>query len=167
MDPNPYRPPIDEDAPRPLPQDASTQRLASRGSRFGAAFVDGIIIGVLSTPAYLGDEFDLGVGAIVQAFVLTAYSVIVSCAVQIWFFRSGQSIGKRLAHIRIVEYPSGQTASVLRILALRILPFTLIAIVPWVGWAIVMIDPLFIFGGERRCLHDLIAGTKVVDVERA
>ena len=28
----------------------------------------------------------------------------------------------------------------------------------------VLVDILFIFGKERRCVHDYIAGTKVIDV---
>jgi uncharacterized RDD family membrane protein YckC len=27
-----------------------------------------------------------------------------------------------------------------------------------------LVDALWIFGDERRCLHDLIAGTTVIDV---
>lgn len=29
-----------------------------------------------------------------------------------------------------------------------------------------LIDPLFIFGRERRCLHDRLARTRVVNAER-
>jgi hypothetical protein len=34
----------------------------------------------------------------------------------------------------------------------------LLGIIPFYGF----VDVLFIFGQERRCLHDLIAGTRVV-----
>jgi hypothetical protein len=35
--------------------------------------------------------------------------------------------------------------------------------IPFVGKAVNLIDPLLIFGKEKRCLHDLIADTIVVD----
>jgi hypothetical protein len=37
--------------------------------------------------------------------------------------------------------------------------------VPCVGGLFPWIDALYIFGEERRCLHDLMAGTKVLDNE--
>ena len=123
--------------------------LASRGARLGAAVIDGIAVAVLLAPVHwlLGDSHELLAGAL---------AAIVACAVQIWFFRDGQSLGKRFMQLRIVEYDSGRTASALRIVALRILPFTLL------GPLLLLIDVLLIFGSECRCLHDLLAGTKVV-----
>jgi hypothetical protein len=35
-------------------------------------------------------------------------------------------------------------------------------LIPGVGRWMPLIEILFIFGEERRCVHDLIAGTKVV-----
>jgi len=40
----------------------------------------------------------------------------------------------------------------------------LVSQVPQVGGLIGLVDILFIFGKERRCLHDLLAGTRVVNV---
>jgi len=34
--------------------------------------------------------------------------------------------------------------------------------IPFIGNIIALVDPLMIFGDERRCLHDHIAGTKVI-----
>jgi len=47
-------------------------------------------------------------------------------------------------------------------LLLRYLPTSIVASIPIVGGLIVLVDILFIFGSEQRCIHDLIAGTKVV-----
>ncbi|MCI0409163.1 MAG: RDD family protein [Acidobacteria bacterium] len=74
--------------------------------------------------------------------------------------REGQTIGKRVMHIRIVNYDDGQTAGPGRTIWKRtILNGLLGNFIPLYG----LIDPLFIFGAERRCLHDYIAGTKVVE----
>jgi uncharacterized RDD family membrane protein YckC len=34
--------------------------------------------------------------------------------------------------------------------------------IPYVGSCIRLVDTLMIFGDERRCIHDRIAGTKVI-----
>jgi hypothetical protein len=39
-----------------------------------------------------------------------------------------------------------------------------VSLVPGIGALAVTVDDLFIFRTDRRCLHDLIAGTKVVAV---
>jgi len=38
----------------------------------------------------------------------------------------------------------------------------LISAIPVVGSFFVLIDTLLVFRADRRCVHDLIAGTKVV-----
>lgn len=39
-----------------------------------------------------------------------------------------------------------------------------IAYVPFVGGFIGLLNPLFIFGKEKRCIHDYLAGTYVIDI---
>ena len=39
-----------------------------------------------------------------------------------------------------------------------------ISAIPLVGMLFWLIDPLVIFGEERRCVHDVMAGTKVISV---
>lgn len=45
---------------------------------------------------------------------------------------------------------------------LRYLPMHIVGQVPIVGALIGFINPMFIFRADQRCLHDLIAGTRVV-----
>ena len=47
---------------------------------------------------------------------------------------------------------------------MRYFPLAVIAQIPFAGGIFSLIDCLFIFREDRRCIHDLIAGTKVVDV---
>ena len=72
---------------------------------------------------------------------------------------SGQTIGKKLLMIRIVS-ESGSLPGFLRAVVLRNWVRALLSLIPFFG----LIDVLFIFSDSRKCLHDYIAGTKVVGV---
>jgi len=77
----------------------------------------------------------------------------------------GQTIGKILLGIRIVDAKTGKLPGLLRILVRReslqlILPY----IHEVVGILYFFVDACFIFHPDRRCVHDYIAGTKVVKV---
>jgi uncharacterized RDD family membrane protein YckC len=77
---------------------------------------------------------------------------------QIYLAQYGQSIGKRMRHIRVVR-TDGSPASMARILLLRnFIPAIIGSFCGLFG----IIDALTIFGEERRCIHDLLADTKVV-----
>jgi uncharacterized RDD family membrane protein YckC len=72
----------------------------------------------------------------------------------------GQSVGKMLLKTRIVAL-DGSPASFVKAVLLRTWLFILIAQVPWAGGGSVL-GALLIFGPDRRCLHDYVAGTRVV-----
>jgi uncharacterized RDD family membrane protein YckC len=75
--------------------------------------------------------------------------------------RTGQSIGKKWLRIRIVKLdnsPVGFGDGVM----LREWITRGISFIPCVGAIISLVGYLMIFGSERRCLHDRIAGTKVI-----
>jgi uncharacterized RDD family membrane protein YckC len=63
--------------------------------------------------------------------------------------------------IRIVQI-DGERATWGRIVGLRIMPMQLLSWIPYIGGIISLVDVLFIFRANRRCLHDEIARTKVV-----
>ena len=76
--------------------------------------------------------------------------------------RRGQSVGKLLLHLRIVRAPDNSPVGFLRAFLLRgSVPF-LIEQIPLLGFAFWVVDSCFIFRHDRRCLHDLLAGTKVI-----
>ena len=82
-----------------------------------------------------------------------------------WYLIStrGQTIGKRLLNIRIVKMdgsPVGFGSGVV----LRSWSMDLIVLVPVIGPLVRLLDILFIFGQESRCIHDLIAGTRVIEL---
>jgi uncharacterized RDD family membrane protein YckC len=76
--------------------------------------------------------------------------------------RNGQTIAKKLLGIKVVRL-DGSRASVGRIFWLRNVVNTLITVVPLFGALYALLDTLWIFGEERRCLHDKIADTIVVN----
>ncbi len=72
---------------------------------------------------------------------------------------SGQTVGKKLLMVRIVS-ESGTLPGFFRAVVLRNWVRALLSMIPFFG----LIDVLFIFSESRKCLHDYIAGTKVVAV---
>jgi uncharacterized RDD family membrane protein YckC len=75
----------------------------------------------------------------------------------------GQTIGKRIVSVRIVCNDTGENPGFLKAVLLRAIVNGLIAAIPGVGAFYSLVDILFIFGNERRCIHDMIAGTRVVE----
>ncbi len=78
--------------------------------------------------------------------------------------KDSQTIGKRIVGIRIVDMDN-QILTLGKILVLRYLLIRIAAMIPFAGGLYGFVDMLFIFRQNRRCLHDLIAGTKVVKVK--
>jgi uncharacterized RDD family membrane protein YckC len=172
-DPDPYRPPAFDDGPKLEPAADGTRVLATRGQRFGAAFLDRLIgrLVLLAFQYALGvhtgfprarllllafPQVRWGLGAMLVYLALNGYLLA----------QSGQTIGKRLLGIRIVNFADGSPTPLVRILALRIWPFQLVPFIPIVGPFASLIDALAIFREDHRCLHDHVAGTMVVKVSR-
>lgn len=74
-------------------------------------------------------------------------------------YRRQQTLGKLVMGIRIVRADGGP-AEFPRIVLARELPLWLVPLVPY-GVVLVMLDPFTLFGRQRRCLHDWVAGTRV------
>jgi hypothetical protein len=49
----------------------------------------------------------------------------------------------------------------------RLLPLWLVQMIPVIGSFLGLLDVLFIFRQDRRCLHDMIAGTEVISLKSA
>ena len=74
----------------------------------------------------------------------------------------GQSVGKLLLGIQIVRNADEGRAGFVKAVLLRTLLFAIIANLRFVGFFFLSADLLMIFRQDRRCLHDLVADTKVV-----
>ena len=53
-----------------------------------------------------------------------------------------------------------------KVILLRYLPISLAALIPMVGQFFPLADVLFLFRHDRRCIHERLAGTKVVKVRK-
>ena len=79
-------------------------------------------------------------------------------------FTRGQTIGKRLLGIAIVASSTGDRVPFWRLVCVRALFFPisfLLALPPLT--VLSLLDQGLIFRSDRRCLHDVIAGTMVIE----
>lgn len=132
------------------PKPISTPTLASRGSRLAAALIDNaafmvvylVSLFVLNEPAI----FLLGLG------LLAAYQIYLLTT-------QGQSLGKMVMKIRIIKCDTHANGGFVTNVLLRGVLNGIICLVPFYA----LVDIFFIFRDDRRCIHDLIAGTQVVE----
>lgn len=159
---------------------------AGRGSRIGAALLNAIFYFLCTIPGSLMisrklvehypelakgtmpplNELDLtlltegviwvwaglGAGILLQAVILAA---------------RGQNLGKMAFGVRVVRAEDGQPAGFVRGALLRfLLPVTIVIVLNMftavIGFLFLLIDLAFMAREDGRCLHDLMAGTKVV-----
>ena len=80
-----------------------------------------------------------------------------------FLMKNGQTIGKKLMKIRIADL-QGNVPDFTKLSLARILPLYAVQLLPGFGPFLLVLDDLFIFRADRRCIHDLLAGTKVVKV---
>ena len=145
-----------------------SQSLASRGSRLGAVLLDNLAVLVALLPsglALISAVDGYGNDGMGGALVLLAFGFFGMLGVQIYLLaQKGQTIGKRMVGIRIVDHSTGDLAGAGRILGLREFLRGLVSGIPYIGWLLILIDILAIFGEDHRCIHDYIARTMVVAV---
>jgi uncharacterized RDD family membrane protein YckC len=78
-------------------------------------------------------------------------------------YQRGQTVGKRLMGIAIVTL-NNQTPAFFPLIAQRYISQWLMGMVPVIGLLLRLADILLIFRADKRCLHDHIAKTKVIDL---
>ena len=152
--------------------------LAARSLRLVAALIDGFLSMVVAMPGII-----MLVIAIVrqgltvedlQHFNIMEYGAAVTVlglgifflfAIQMTLLTlRAQSIGKILMKIRIVHVTQETHPGFVRLVLLRTFVPSLIGSLPYIGFFFTLTDICFIFRQDRRCLHDLIADTKVVEL---
>jgi uncharacterized RDD family membrane protein YckC len=165
--PNPYQSPLTSSF-EPLSRDDGSPRLASRMNRLGAAIIDGIIgISVTVPVMFLTGYFQRAMQNQVswlETTSLTIYGLVIFFIVHGYLLATrGQTVGKMLAKIKIVDYHTDRILPFAKLVGFRYIPVWIVSMIPLVS-LLGLVNVLFIFGEQRRCVHDYIAGTKVVDV---
>jgi uncharacterized RDD family membrane protein YckC len=144
--------------------------LASRADRLLARLIDAAIafavflvtLGIVFGIAAIADRSN-AVGAGLLSIITLIGGQLVFWIVQGWYLSAdGQSLGKKAMKIRVVtleDYRNGGVTPnfLVRELANNVLSATVI----WFFF-----DSLLIFSDDRRCIHDHMAGTIVVEVRQ-
>lgn len=168
---------------------ADATPLADRGMRLLARVIDWAIELACSIPGllYLGPEFLQMLTAAMQGHEpdlqqldMTRIAIgglmlfggwLLVLVIQVWLLSTrGQSIGKLITRIRIVRI-DGSSAGIVHAWLMREALVTIIGVMlgmlPFIGPILLrpsfhVTDWCMIFRADQRCLHDLIAGTKVI-----
>jgi uncharacterized RDD family membrane protein YckC len=141
-----------------------TASLSSAGRRLAASIIDSFIfiaiafIGLFIGALIDGDEEGLFMATFMIIAILcylVGYAVHVSI--------KGRTLGKWMLGMRIVRVETGESGGFLYNYFLRsFVNYVIAAFVPFYS----NVDVCFIFSSDKRCLHDRIAGTIVIDVRR-
>ena len=141
----------------------STDTRAGRGRRLGAAVIDfsvtGTVAFVLIWPTGIFENQEAYVAShfVMRMMVLLCGTYVL---VNGWLlYKNGQTVGKRLLGIRIVQQSDNQ---LLPYWSLLLRGFVVLAALstPWI-FLLAFVDFLFIFTPSRRCLHDILVGSIV------
>ena len=162
-----------------------TLRLASLWQRFAGFLIDTFfpllfvipgLIPILMTVFRLiaeenanpGQPTELDATAIIMLSVgvgIILVGALLMLILQIYLlWTRSQTLGKYFVKAQVVDFETGEPASFLSCGVLRIFVNGLITNLPCIGFIYGIVDTLFIFRDDRRCIHDLIASTTVVDI---
>ena len=150
----------------PLPINNTAGRL----KRFWAAMIDGLIGMMVSLPVF--NHFGIWEAFKNQQEISTSLSYgLAAFGVAMFFvlhgyllFHYGQTIGKRVVGLAIVTL-NNEKPPFAALIINRYLPQWVIGFIPGLGPLLAIADVSYIFFNEQnRCIHDLIAKTKVVDL---
>ena len=151
-----------------MENETKESNLATRWSRLWASLLDSLIMMCFTVPLmYVTGGIDL----IMQGREPDVVYMVGMGIAGIVFFalingkfllESGQTIGKKVLNIKIVDM-NDILPSKMHLLKRYGLYFGL-GQIPVVGQWLSIINVLFIFGKEKRCLHDYVGETRVIKV---
>lgn len=134
-------------------------KLASRIDRWLASSIDGLmaLMTVLSIILAAPIINNLDAVKFILLLMLLIFSLIQACLLA----SSGQTFGKKVMKIRIIRVDTGRNGGLITNVLIRfVVGVVLLGTIPFYT----AMDTVFIWREDKRCIHDLIAGTCVVDV---
>lgn len=148
----------------------------SRGRRLVASLIDSLIVLVIFMPLqFLTGTFQrefarqqAGAGLLdfnPENLIWSAAGFLLIVAINWGFLANGQTIGKKALGLRI-DAITGGVCERSRIITRRMLVLQIIYLIPGVNFLFMFVDCMMIFREDRRTLHDMIAGTRVVDIRQ-
>ena len=136
---------------------------AGRGRRLASVLLDGVL--ALPLLAIAQEWGFANTGSVDPVGVTALVGFCVLANVQTYLLATcGQTIGKRVMQIRIVDARTGRYPGWVRLVVLRGYVNGLFAAATFGLYGFV--DTLFIFRGDRRTLHDRLARTRVDRIGR-
>lgn len=140
--------------------------LAERGARLGARILDFIVLVICAIPGIVvliisgNNDATVAIGVI-----LLGVAVFGLWAVQLYLISTrGQTIGKRIVGVRIVNVSDNQNPGFIKAGLVRAMVPGFIGAIPYLGFMFAITNVCFIFRDDRRCIHDHMAETKVIKV---
>jgi uncharacterized RDD family membrane protein YckC len=127
--------------------------LASLGDRLLATLIDSLVGMALIVVA--AGLMHLWEGAAVLGLLAILGLIAYQCMLLV---QKGQTIGKAARGIRIVKLGTQENGGFMTNILLRSIANAVLSVIPFYA----LVDILFIFREDRRCLHDLLAGTEVI-----
>ena len=132
---------------------------ASRSKRLIAKIIDFVLLFIAILIPALTVQIILGGGEPVLAALIGA---IVFAIYQYYLLSTiSQTLGKKYMNIIIVKKDRSYGGFVTNVV-LREWIIGIIGLFPLIGWLVKIVDMLFIFRNDRRCIHDMIANTMVI-----
>jgi uncharacterized RDD family membrane protein YckC len=168
-DDNPYAPPNAVDL-IVLDDQLASVELADRSTRVVAWFIDQLLVTIFVFAiflAYWGEirvYLDRGENPLrVLAVGMLVFYFLSFLLIHGYFLKkTGQTIGKKLHSIRVSDL-RGHVPDFTKLIFVRYALFAFFTVL-WPVAILWLVNILFIFRGDRRCLHDLLAGTQVIKV---
>jgi len=147
--------------------DGEENTIAGRWARLGASIIDSLTFLPIVIPImfFTGGFNGIESGeepTFLYNLSITLVSIVIFLLIHGYFLvNNGQTLGKKALGIKIVTMDDRHAD--LPTLLKRYGFYWLPAQIPFAGPLISLVNILFIFSSSKRCIHDLVAGTKVVN----
>jgi uncharacterized RDD family membrane protein YckC len=172
---NPYMPSAVLGASPLLQARENQQPLAGAGARLVSVILNGLLGALVALPGVILTMVGLPTSSAtpsatpdISTLSIIGIALIFLSVLGLWIYqlmlylKTGQTLGKKWMGVRVVRFTDGGNPGFGGLIGLREILIAVIGMVPLVGFIFSIVDMCFIFRDDRRCIHDLIANTKVV-----